>query len=45
MDRSIDILIQGWHGKDDPERASLPLIFGNAASLAAPRDATSDTAS
>ncbi len=34
MNPAIDILIQGSHGKDDPERASLPFIFGNAAATA-----------
>jgi predicted peroxiredoxin len=39
MNPAIDILIQGSHGKDDPERASLPFIFGNAAATAG-RDVT-----
>ncbi len=34
MNPAMDILIQGSHGKDDPERARLPFIFGNAAATA-----------
>jgi len=39
LNPAIDILIQGSHGKADPERASLPFVFGAAAATAG-REAT-----